>query len=69
MISTVNIKFFREREGMTQAELAERVFVDQSAVSNWEQGKYPPRRRLLPLIAKALNCTVEELTEERQVGA
>lgn len=69
MISTTNIKYYREREGLTQAELAERVFVDQSAVSNWEKGKYPPRRRLLPLIAEALNCTVAELTAERQVSA
>lgn len=54
---------------MTQAELAEKVFVSQAAVSNWEDGKYPPRRRLLPLIAEALNCTVAELTAERQVSA
>ena len=54
---------------MTQAELAEKVFVSQAAVSNWEDGKYHPRRRLLPLIAQALNCTVEELTAERLVSA
>ena len=65
----MNIEFYRKREGLTQAELAEKVFVSQAAVSNWEEGKYPPRRRLLPLIAEALNCTVEELTTERQVRA
>ena len=65
----LNIEFYRKREGMTQAELADRVFVDQSTVSKWESGENPPRRRLLPLIADALGCTVEELTTERQVSA
>jgi len=69
VISTINIKYYREREGLTQAELAEKSFVDQSTVSKWESGENPPRRRLLPVIAQALNCTVEDLTGERPVSA
>ena len=57
----LNIKTLREQAGMTQAELAERANVDQSAVSRWEIGNTKPRRRQIPIIAKALGVTVEEL--------
>lgn len=57
----MNIKTLREQAGMTQAELAERANVDQSAVSRWEIGNTKPRLRQIPIIAKALGVTVEEL--------
>lgn len=60
----MNIEFYRKRAGLTQAELAEKLNVDQSAVSHWEKGDWPPRRRLLPILAQALDVTVEELTTE-----
>lgn len=45
---------------MTQKELAKATGVSRIAVLKWEQG-YAPRVWLLPKIAKALNCTVEEV--------
>ena len=59
----MNIKALREQAGMTQAELAEKANVDQSAVSRWENGDTRPRRRQLPILATALGVTVDELIE------
>ncbi|MCL2219309.1 MAG: helix-turn-helix domain-containing protein [Chitinispirillia bacterium] len=51
------LKAMREA-GMTQAELAAAVGVDQSSVSGWGAGKYP-RANKLPLIAKVLGVDVQ----------
>lgn len=37
----------REKVGLTQKEVAEKLGVDQSAVSFWETGKTHPRTLLL----------------------
>ena len=57
----MNIKAWREQAGLTQAELAERAHVDQSAVSRWESGDTHPRRRQMPILAQALGVSVEDL--------
>ena len=50
--------------GMTQKEAADKLSLDQSAVSLWENGKNMPRAALLPAIARLYNTTVDELLEE-----
>jgi transcriptional regulator with XRE-family HTH domain len=60
----LNIKALREQAGLTQAELAEKANVDQSAVSRWEIGDTRPRRRQLPILAQALGVSVEVLLAE-----
>lgn len=67
------IKDKRERAGMTQGELAERLGVDRTTVTKWESGDAMPRADKLPDIAKALGCTVDELygnvgTREQEQG-
>lgn len=57
----MQIREYRKRAGMTQAELAARMDVDQSAVSLWEAGKTRPLRKMRERLAKVLGCTVEEL--------
>ena len=69
MIFGENLRRARRARGLTQRELAERLQYSEKSVSKWESGENPPRRRLLPVIAQALNCTVAELTAERQVSA
>lgn len=59
----MKIKEFRIRAGMTQAQLAKKMNVDQSAVSLWESGKTAPMRKLHKKLAKVLDCTVEELLQ------
>lgn len=56
-----NLKACRERAALTQQELAEIINVDRSAISKWETGEFLPRTDKLPAIAKALDCTIDEL--------
>ena len=61
---TVRIAELRRRAGYTQKELADKLNVDQSAVSLWESGKTKPLRKLHQTIAQVLGCTVDELLKE-----
>ncbi len=51
----------RKAAGITQAELAAALGVSQTVVSDWESSKKYPSADKLPLIAKTLNCTIDEL--------
>jgi len=55
------IRAFREREKMTQTQLAEKLMVSNKAVSKWENGKGLPDISLLDSLAKALNVSLIEL--------
>ena len=55
------IKQLREKCGMTQAMLAERIGVSDKAVSKWETGKGLPDISLLNPLAQALGISVIEL--------
>ena len=46
---------------MTQEELAARLGVDRSCVTNWEIGARTPTTDKLPALAAALGCGIEEL--------
>ena len=60
----MNIRFYREKAGLRQEDLAKKLDVDQTAVSNWELGKSKPLRKYHKKLAKILGCTVEELLAE-----
>lgn len=55
------IRKFREANKITQKELAERIGVSGSRVSNWEQGLYRPDVDILANICTALNVSPSEL--------
>ena len=55
------IKKLREEKGITQAELATRLGITQSAVAQWEKGITKPAIDKLLKIAEYLGCTVDEL--------
>lgn len=57
------IKELRTAQGLTQKELAEKIFVTNSAVSKWERGLGCPEVQTFPLLAAALDTTVEELIQ------
>lgn len=42
----------RNRKGMSQDELAEKVFVTRQAVSRWENGETMPNVETLKLLSK-----------------
>ena len=59
----MKIKELRHAAGLTQAELAKKMNVDQSAVSLWEAGKTSPLRKYRKKLARLLNCTEADLLE------
>ncbi|MBE5837533.1 response regulator [Butyrivibrio sp.] len=56
-----NIRFFREREKLTQNELGEKLFVSGRCVGYWEKGQRKPDIDTLRRIADILNCDFDEL--------
>ena len=51
----------RKREGLTQEELAQALFVSRTAISKWESGRGYPNIDSLKAIAKFYRVTVDEL--------
>ena len=62
------IRELREKKGLTQAELAQRLFVSDKTVSKWENGKGYPDVSLLEPIAAAFGISVAELLAGRTVS-
>lgn len=56
----------RKEKGLTQKELAEKLFVSDKAVSKWETGGSIPDVALLMPLSKLLGVTVPELLECRR---
>jgi len=57
------LKEARVEKGLTQAELAEQLFIDTTAVSKWERGINYPDISLISDICKVLDVTEHELME------
>lgn len=55
------IKRLREKQGLTQLQLAEKLNVSDKAVSRWETGKGMPDVMLLEPIASTLGVSLSEL--------
>lgn len=53
-MSATEVKKIRQKLGLTQEELAERLGVTQTAVSYWEDGKRRPRGPAVKLLASFL---------------
>ena len=68
------VRFFRERMGIEQKELAKMIGVTGNAVSNWENGRGRPDLNLIPELCEALHITMYDLfglkdpTEQYTVG-
>lgn len=59
-----DIKRLRKRLNITQAELAEKIGISQSAVCQWETGITKPTKENMMAIAAALGCKVDDLIKE-----
>lgn len=55
------IRSQRQKNGMTQLELAEKLCVSDKTVSKWECGSGVPDISLLPTLARALDVDVKAL--------
>ncbi len=60
-VTGTTIKKLREQKGMTQTELADKIFVTAKAVSKWETGHGLPDISLLEPLGKALGISIIEL--------
>lgn len=58
------IREYRKKRRLSQEKLAEMVCVDRSNVAKWEAGVHKPRADMLILLAKVLQCSVDELLRE-----
>lgn len=56
-----NIRHFRKAKGMTQAVLAEKLFVTPQNISKWENGQSAPDVDNLCRVAEALDVSVDRL--------
>ncbi len=55
------IKEIRKNKGLTQDELAEKIGIESTSISNIENGKYYPTADNLEKIMNALNITPQNL--------
>ena len=60
-VTSATIKQLREKRGLTQAELAQRIGVSDKTISKWETAKGLPDISLLQPLAQALGISVIEL--------
>lgn len=61
----MNLKTLREKRGLSQAQLGDRINVDKSSICKWETGKSTPLRKYRAALCKALGCTEAELMGEQ----
>ena len=51
----------RTQKGMSQDELAEKVYVTRQAVSRWENGETTPNTETLKLLSKLFDVSINSL--------
>ncbi len=62
------IKELREKQGLTQSELAEKLGVTDKAVSKWENGRGLPDISLIEPISKIFNISTIELLSGEKIS-
>lgn len=66
-ITGVTIKTLREKQHLTQSQLAEKLFVSDKTVSKWETGKGFPDISLIEPLASVLRVSIPELLSGEQI--
>lgn len=62
-----NLKFYRNKHGYTQTELAEKVGKTRNTYAQYENGYSTPPLELLVKLARVLECSIDALlTEEKE---
>jgi len=61
------ISIHRKEKGLTQKGLGDRLHITDKAVSKWERGIACPDIKTIPLLAEALDLSVEELLNTNTV--
>lgn len=58
-----HLKQYRLDVGLSQEDLARRIFVTRQTISNWERGKTYPDIQSLLLLSEQLDVTIDELVK------
>lgn len=58
------LKEYREKNGWTQTQLAERLKVSQSTIGMWETGERKPNIIMLKKLAQIFGCTTDDLLKD-----
>lgn len=61
---STKFRLLRAKSGLTQAELADKLGLTYSSVSQWESGRATPRTPILRQLADLFNTTVADLMGE-----
>lgn len=59
-----NLQMYRERRGMTRADLADAIGVTSKSIGNWERGDRDPSTSYLSALAKVLEVSKSDLIGE-----
>ena len=63
------LKELRKKQGLTQLELAERLFVSRQAISGWEAGTSRPSTENLQSLSRLFNIPLETLLDDTAEAA
>lgn len=66
-IFSKRLKMYLSREEMSQKELAEKLHVSATAVSNWCNGTKAPRMDKVDMMCKIFSCRRSDLIEDKPV--
>ena len=58
-----SLKLIRMEQGLSQAELADRIGTTQSVIARLESGKVDPKLSMILKLAHALNCDINTIGE------
>lgn len=56
-----NLKRLRQRNNLTQDQLAEKLYISRQSISKWEQGVAEPNLETINKLTEILNCTIGDL--------
>ena len=56
-----HIKHYRNEKGLSQEELAERVYVTRQTISNWENNKNYPDINSIVLLSEVFEISIDNL--------
>ena len=59
----------RNKAGLSQDELAEKVYVTRQAVSRWENGETTPNTETLKLLSKQFNVSINTIPKVENINA
>lgn len=61
-----NLKKIRENQGLTQRQIAEKLYIATSAYSNWERGECRPSIEMILELEKIFKCDFHDMFYEEE---